>query len=84
MIGKILKNMIKINIDIPYEGNLVYPTNSITKDAIGRYCAKENYEYEFIENNEDDNMRVNIAGKKYEVLRPFCGRGGYAITCRPL
>lgn len=82
MIGKFLKNMIKINIDIPYDDNLIYPTNTITKNAIIKYCINKNLDYEFL--NCNDDMRVNIDGKCYEVIRAFMGRGGYGITCRPI
>lgn len=84
MIGKFLKKMIKLNIDIPYDGNLKYPTNKITKAAIVKYCVEEKLEYEFLEDNEDGNIMVTIEQKEYEVLRPFTGRGGYAIICRPV
>lgn len=83
MIKKFLKNMIKINIDIPYEENLVYPTKSITKNSIVQYCDSENLKYEFMDDEEEGNIIVKINGKCYEVIRPFVGRGGYAIICRP-
>lgn len=83
MIGKFFKNMIKVNIDIPYDDNLVYPTNSIAKNEIIKYCTKENLKYEFVSESIDD-ISVIINGKTYEVIRPFVGRGGYAIICRPI
>ena len=75
--GNIFKNMMKLSVDIPYENYTVYPTVSITKDAIANYCAKEKIDYEFLENNEDDNMKVKI-------VRFNGGRGGYGIKCRPI
>ena len=33
----ILKNMLKLSVDITYEDYTVYPTVSITKDAIANY-----------------------------------------------
>lgn len=80
----ILKNMLKINIEIPYEDYTVYPTTSITKEAIDKYCTQEKIDYEFLENNEDDNMQVKLDGKYYEILRFNGGRGGYGISCRPV
>lgn len=80
----ILKNMLKISIEIPYEDYTIYPTTSITKDAIAKYCAQEKIDYEFLENNEDDNMQVKLDGKYYEILRLNGGRGGYGISCRPV
>lgn len=76
--------MIKISIDIPYENFSVYPTTSATKDAIAKYCSQEKIKYEFLDNNDNDNMQVEMNGKCYEVLRPNCGRGGYVIQCRPM
>lgn len=84
MVGRFIKNMIKVNIEIPYEGNLIYPTNSITKKAIAEYCDKEKLKYKFMEDNEDGNMTVRFEDKDYEVIRKFTGRGGYAIICRPI
>ncbi|EGT3616812.1 DUF4318 domain-containing protein [Clostridium perfringens] len=80
----IFKNMLKVSIDIPYEDFTVYPTISVTKNAISEYCAKENIEYEFLEDNEDGNMQVKLNNKDYEILRYLGGRGCYAIRCRPL
>ena len=80
----ILKNMLKLSVDITYEDYTVYPTVSITKDAIAIYCVKEKIDYEFLENNEDDNMQVKLDGKLYEILRFNGGRGGYGIKCRPI
>ena len=78
----IFKNMLKISIDIPYEDYTVYPTASITKDAIARYCTKEKIDYEFLEDNENDNMQVKLNNKCYEILRFNGGRAGYGIKCR--
>lgn len=78
------KNMIKISIDIPYENYTVYPTVSITKDAIINYCIKENIDFEFLKNNSDNNMQVKLDNKLYEILRFNAGRGGYGIKCRPV
>lgn len=80
----ILKNMLKTSINIPYEDYTVYPTVNITKDAIIKYCVKEKIDYEFLENNEDDNMQVKLDGNLYEILRFNGGRGGYGIRCRPI
>lgn len=84
----ILKNIsnsvLKVSIEIPYEDYNVYPTTSITKDAIAKYCAQEKIDYEFLENNENDNMQVKLDGKPYEVLRANGGRGGYGIRCKPV
>lgn len=80
----IFKNMLKISIEIPYDDFTVYPTINATKDAISEYCAKENIEYEFLENNEDGNMQVKLNNKNYEVIRSLSGRGCYGIKCRPL
>ena len=82
--GNILKNMLKLSVDITYADYTVYPTVSITKDAIANYCVKEKIDYEFLENNEDDNMQVKLDGKLYEILRFNGGRGGYGIKCRPI
>lgn len=82
MMGKFIDSLIKKTIIIPYENSLVYPKTSVTKDAIARYCAKENYDYEFNGKNEDNNLLVKINGIDYEVLRFFAGRGGYAIHCK--
>lgn len=83
MIKKFFENMLKINIEIPYDDNLIYPTKSITKNVIIKYCIGEKLEYEFIDNDEEDFVGVKINGKCYEVIRPFVGRGGYAIICTP-
>ncbi|HHD2754143.1 TPA: DUF4318 domain-containing protein [Clostridium perfringens] len=82
--GNIFKNMMKISIDIPYEDYSVYPTTSITKDAIAKYCIQEKVDYEFLENNEDDNIQIKLDGKRYEILRFYGGRSGYGIKCRPV
>lgn len=84
MIGKFLKNIIKMSIDIPYSDSLVYPTEAISKVAIAEYCTKEKFEYEFIGKNEDNNMIVKIEGKCYEVIRGLAGKGGYGICCRAI
>lgn len=78
-----MKKVLHLNIiyrDIIYEDYNVYPTTSITKDAIAKYCAQEKIAYEFLENNEDDNMKVKLENKCYEILRYTC-RGGYGIRC---
>lgn len=80
----ILKNMLKTSINIPYEDYTVYPTVNITRDAITKYCIKEKIAYEFLENNEDDNMQVKLDGNLYEILRFNAGRGGYGIRCRAI
>ena len=82
MIGKFLKNMTKISINIPYNDGLVYPTEAISKVAIAEYCTKEKFEYEFIGKNEDNNIIVKIDGRAYEVIRGLAGIGGYGIICR--
>lgn len=81
---KILQNIIKISIDIPYEDFTVYPTINITKEAIAKYCIEKNINYEFLEDNEDDTMQIKLDGKSYEILRYNGGRGGYGIKCRPI
>lgn len=81
--SKILKNMMKICIEIPYDDDTVYPTVSITKNKIAEYCSKENIEYDFLEDNENNNMQVKLNGKDYEILR-YTYRGYYGIKCRPL
>lgn len=80
----IFKNMMKLSIEIPYEDYSVYPTISITKDAISKYCTKEKINYEFLEENKDNNMQVKLDGKIYEVLRFNAGRPGYVIKCRQI
>lgn len=82
--ANIFKNMLKISIDIPYENYNIYPTVSITKDAIAKYCIKEKIDYEFLENNTDDTIQIKLDGKLYEILRFNGGRGGYGIRCRPI
>lgn len=83
----ILKNisnsMLKVSIEIPYEDENVYPTTSITKDVIAKYCSQEKIDYEFLENNENDNMQVKLGGKYYEIIRYTC-RGSYGIRCKPV
>lgn len=46
--------MMKLSIEIPYEDYSVYPSVSITRNAISKYCIKEDISYEFL---EDNNMQ---------------------------
>lgn len=82
--SNVFKDMLKICIEIPYDDYTIYPTVSITKNAIANYCSMKNIKYEFSENNVNDNMQVKLDGKSYEILRLNGGRGGYGIQCRPL
>lgn len=79
----IFKNMLKISIDIPYDNDTVYPTTIVTRDVIAKYCTEKSISYEFLDDNENDNMQVKLNDKNYEILRYTC-RGYYGIKCRPI
>lgn len=79
----IFKNMFKICIDIPYDNDTVYPTRTVTKDIIAKYCTEKSIRYEFLDYNENDNMKIKLDNKNYEILRYTC-RGYYGIRCKPL
>ena len=82
MIGKFLKKMVKLNIDIPYDGNLKYPTNKITKAAIVKYCVEEKLEYEFLEDNEDGNITgsIIVVYNHVNVYKEGTYKVGYKVT----
>ena len=82
LFGKEMKKMLKKSIEIPYEDISVYPTVSMTKDAIAKYCAKEGLDYEFLGVNEDETMLMTIDGIEYEVIHGLYARGSYGIQIR--
>ena len=68
---------------MPYDNDTVYPTRTVTKEIITKYCTEKSIRCEFLDDNEDDNMQVKLDDKNYEILRYTC-RGYYGIKCRPL
>lgn len=71
--------LFKLVFWVPYEDSTTYPTIKKAHQAIGEYCEKNGFSYEF---PNDDT--VIIDGKEHEICRGFqigC-RGNYGIKCR--
>lgn len=72
-------NFLKKSFWVPYEDSGTYPTESKTREAIEKYCEKNQESCEFISDNE-----VKIGDKFYEIYRGYesGSRGNYGIKCR--
>lgn len=63
---------------VPYSNSSVYPSVLVSKDAIASYCQKQNWNYEFI-----NDETVKIDDKIYSIYRGYetGSRGNYGIKC---
>lgn len=76
------KKLLKKSMFIPYDDISVYPSINATKNAIALYCGNEGLTYEFMD--QADNLQVKIEDIDYEVIREIAERGCYAIRIKEL
>lgn len=82
--GAHLPKLFKRSFLVPYTDTfdgLDYPNATKAKYAIAEYCAKMNWEYSFV--GED---QVVIDGTAYRIYRGYLlgGRGHYGVKCREI